>query len=282
VAVVRTFEEYLGWLTSEPVVDGMIRRTGLPRDTIRQLLHMSVGEARFGCEAIISRLPVSGRILEIGCGPGILTAYLRERGYDVTGLEPYGYHIFPCVQAVLRESCDVRILQIPAEALDPERHGRFDFIFSINVLEHVAALDRAMKGMASVLAPNGRMWHTCPNYTVPYEPHFSIPLVPFRPAATKWLLPRRITDGELWRGLNFVTARQLVRLGRACDLTVSFERGTMVNSLLRLGTDSEFARRQAALGRAAHLLRKTRLMGVVGAIPPALSTPMAVEMVRRT
>ena len=31
----------------------------------------------------------------------------------------------------------------------------------------------------------GAMIHMCPNYFVPYEPHFGIPLIPFAPRATQ-------------------------------------------------------------------------------------------------
>ncbi len=283
MAVVRSFDEYLRWLSSDAVIDELAGHTEFSRSETAQLLRMSVEEARFGYESVISRFPAGGRILEVGCGSAILTTYLREHGHDITGLEPEGYHLFPAIQAFLRRSRDVPLLRIPAEDLNPGQHGLFDFIFSVNVLEHIPALDQAMPAMASVLARGGRMWHTCPNYSVPYDPHFAVPLVPFRPTATAWLLPKHVRDGELWRGLNFVTAQRLMRLARASGLSVSFERGMMVKSIMRIETDPEFASRQAPwVRRAAQWFRRTGLLRMVKAFPPEWSTPMGVEMTRGT
>ena len=79
--------------------------------------------------------------------------------------------------------------------------------------------------MRSVLAPAGSMVHTCPNYHVPYEPHFGIPLVPGVPSATRFVLPGRIASSGLWRSLNFVTSTGLRRTARRAGLTVEFEPG---------------------------------------------------------
>ena len=51
---------------------------------------------------------------------------------------------------------------------------------------------RALEALDALLSPGGMMIHHCPNYTVPFEPHFGIPLVPGAPERTAALLPDRI------------------------------------------------------------------------------------------
>jgi SAM-dependent methyltransferase len=206
-------------------------------------------------------------------------------GHDVTALEPCtsGFDFFGEVQKVVSEetATELPFLPIRAEELSPARHGLFQFIFSVNVLEHIPDLTGAMRGMTSVLAPGGRMWHTCPNYTFPYEPHFGLPLIPFFPRATSLLLPRRISGGELWRSLNFITYARLKRLARANGLDPAFRAGTMAEAFIRLDSDSEFAARQR--GMASQIYRVLKAIGGISAIralPAAVSTPMMVAMER--
>jgi hypothetical protein len=123
------------------------------------------------------------------------------------------------------------------------------------------------------------MWHTCPNYVFPYEPHYGLPLLPLFPRATGWILPKKIADDELWRSLNFITYFWLKDLARANGLSISFRSGTMKEALDRLDTDVEFAARQSGIASKIHrLLKAMGVISAIGALPAAFSTPMMVEM----
>jgi 2-polyprenyl-3-methyl-5-hydroxy-6-metoxy-1,4-benzoquinol methylase len=74
-----------------------------------------------------------------------------------------------------------------------EHAGTFDLIFSNNVFEHVRDVQAALATLGALLRPGRVMVHNCPNYDVPYEPHFGIPLLPLRPASTARVLPKSIT-----------------------------------------------------------------------------------------
>ena len=86
----------------------------------------------------------------------------------------------------------------------PRKAGQFEFIFSVNVIEHCQPLEPNLEGMAGVLSPGGRMLHTCPNYRVPYEPHLRTPLIPAAPGLTARLRPALSEDpvGERSTGLR--------------------------------------------------------------------------------
>ncbi len=170
-------------------------------------------------------------------------------------------------------------LDLPAEELNAESHGRFDLIYSVNVMEHIPALEDAMTGMASVLATDGMMVHTCPNYTVPYEPHFGIPLLPFAPRMTQNLLPR-LRESELWQSLNFITAGRVRRQARHLSLVTHFRAGLLYETFRRLDSDPEFLRRQSNpfVLAAFRILRATRALKLLRFLPAGLATPMVFEL----
>ena len=134
--------------------------------------------------------------------------------------------------------------------------------------------------MVAVLAPAGRMVHLCPNYAVPYEPHFGLPLVPFAPRATALLKPSLREDG-LWRSLNFVTYRRVTRCALSSALRVKFAPGMMRRAFQRLDGDPIYRERQRGLVTAIFpILRALGLLRLVGALPYQVATPMLFECFR--
>jgi 2-polyprenyl-3-methyl-5-hydroxy-6-metoxy-1,4-benzoquinol methylase len=224
-----------------------------------------------------------GHLLEIGSGPGLVAALLHQQGADVTGLDPiqHGWDVFMAVRQTLTDHFSMpTIMPICASELDPGQHGTFDTIFSVNVLEHMLPLHPNLDGVARVLAPSGLMAHTCPNYRVPYEPHYRVTLVPGRPAWTRYVA-RTSGRQPVWRSLNWITAGDIRRFARRNDLTVSFSNGEMTAALDRLRYDPAFARRQR--GPVVATLRALDAIGVarlLGRLPATWMTPMTFTVTR--
>jgi ubiquinone/menaquinone biosynthesis C-methylase UbiE len=88
------------------------------------------------------------RVLEIGCGEGLLLA-------ELPGREKYG--IDPSLQALLRAKrrSDARCAVAQAEEL-PFPDGCFDVIVSVGVMEHFQNVDVATGDIHRVLKPGGR------------------------------------------------------------------------------------------------------------------------------
>jgi SAM-dependent methyltransferase len=182
-------------------------------------------------------------VLEVGGGIGAVAACLAHLAFGVVAIESGGpgfedmlilqRAVDAALTSLFRPSESLVIHPIGVEDLDPEVHGRFDVVLYANVLEHVGDPLLALDRMQAVLKVGGIQTHVCPNYAFPYEPHFFVPLLPFRPAATRKLLPRSMTGTGLWASLNFVTARQVRRWARRAGLDVRFTTGVLAEALDR-------------------------------------------------
>jgi SAM-dependent methyltransferase len=225
------------------------------------------------------------RVLEVGAGGGLLSGFLQSRGINLVAIEPtaQGFEATPDLTDVVREAVGVsaRILPLAARQVDREEHGCFDLIFSVNVIEHFQPLDENLDALARVMKRSGAQVHTCPNYLVPYEPHYGIPLVPFAPGLTPYLGRRRLRSENVWRSLNFITASDLRAYARRSQLTITFKEGTFGEAFERLCAEPEFAARQPMLlYRLARVMKSTGLTSLLKKLPPTWATPMTVLLRR--
>jgi 2-polyprenyl-6-hydroxyphenyl methylase/3-demethylubiquinone-9 3-methyltransferase len=140
-----------------------------PRDA-RALAYDALGE-RF--DAVMNRYDLERRIalvldhvprdagratLEVGCGLGYLSVRLRERGLEPVSVDIAG--------SLLRSGRSRGRLAEPvqADALAlPFPDRRFDLVVSSDCVEHTPAPRGAVREMARVLRPGGRLVLTCPN-----------------------------------------------------------------------------------------------------------------------
>lgn len=274
---------YIAEIENPDFIDFCRREAAVERDWI----DAAKSEIATGLDLFHGHELAGRRILEIGAGTGLLSILLRRRGYDVTALDPSrgGYEPYAGLGPAIRKwfcASDLPFLTIGAAELNPSCHGEFDLIFSVNVLEHIPDLREAFHGMASVLSASGRMIHLCPNYTIPYEPHFGLPLVPFIPSASA-LVRRDLKHSALWRSLNFVTSRDISRYARECGLVVEFAPRTMLRAFERLRVDGMFRERQKGIATTVFaILVRLHLLSFVGRLPYWFATPMLFECRRIT
>lgn len=255
----------------------------LPQEEVARRISIYTGEITTGL-TLLDDMDLSGkRILEVGAGLGLLSIHLKQQGYDVTALEPGsgGFDFNATTGKLIRDQIGVQNLPVwdcPAEDLSPDAHGYFDVIFSSNVLEHIPDMELALAAMLSVLKPDGIMIHTCPNYRIPYEPHYGLPLVPFAPRATASLKPSLKKD-DLWQSLNFVTYGDIVRFCNSNNASVSFDRHLLHQAFQRLDEESVFRDRQPAYLRVIlSILKRLKLLSLLKFIGPSWSTPMRFQI----
>ena len=260
-------------------------RSGLPEPRVERVVKTCVAEVAVGLALVDGFLAPGRRILEVGAGIGLLAYILKRRGLDIVALEPgaNGFGDSALIGAALRDFLgdhDLVVIDREASGLDPQIDGVFDLIFSVNVLEHIPDLKENIAGMRDVLAAQGVMIHTCPNYNVPYEPHYALPLVPAFPQAVTWARPELRQD-ELWKSLNFITSGKVHLIARAMGLDVHFRRAVLYDTLKRIESDPVFSQRHPGLFLTIYrLLDRTGLLGLLRILPPGLATPMIFSLTR--
>jgi SAM-dependent methyltransferase len=102
-------------------------------------------------DALLRHLPpVQGRLcLEVGCGTGLTSHFLRERGGTWVSCDFERDHARSARQLV-----GDRVLQI-GERQIPFRSGAFDLVAAINFLEHIKDDETFFAEMVRVLKPGG-------------------------------------------------------------------------------------------------------------------------------
>jgi SAM-dependent methyltransferase len=102
-------------------------------------------------DAMLAHLPpVQGRrCLEVGCGTGLTSHFLRERGGTWTSADFERDHVHSAKQLV-----GERVLQIDDRTV-PFRTGSFDLVAAINFLEHIEDDETFFAEMVRVLKPGG-------------------------------------------------------------------------------------------------------------------------------
>jgi 2-polyprenyl-3-methyl-5-hydroxy-6-metoxy-1,4-benzoquinol methylase len=132
----------------------------------------------------------TGNLLDVGAGVGAFAGFMRQQGWQVTGLEPDAetrkraleqHHI------ALQDTSD--LFKLPA--------GHFDAITLWHVLEHVHRLHEYLDQLKTLLKPGGVLLIAVPNYTAQdasfYQEYWAAYDVPrhlyhFSPASMRALL----------------------------------------------------------------------------------------------
>ena len=96
------------------------------------------------------------RVLEVGCGGGLICEDLARRGVRMVGVDPSEQALQTAREHANQGDLTERITydQGYAEAL-PYASGSFPLIVCLDVLEHVKSLSQTIEEIARVLAPGG-------------------------------------------------------------------------------------------------------------------------------
>lgn len=104
-----------------------------------------------------SPTPLSGlKVIDVGCGGGLLCEPLARLGADVTGIDAGEENV-----AVARTHADAMGLNISYRRVLPEElsneRARYDVVLNMEVIEHVADVDLFLGSSAGLLKPGGAM-----------------------------------------------------------------------------------------------------------------------------
>lgn len=106
---------------------------------------------------IDSLAPVAGqRVLDVGCGGGILADAMARKGADVLGIDLAGKALKVAQLHALEASTKgVKYREVAVEALAAEQPGSFDIVTCMEMLEHVPQPASVVKACADLVKPGG-------------------------------------------------------------------------------------------------------------------------------
>ena len=192
--------------------------------------------ARFGRDPGRPR-PLHGlRVLDVGCGGGLLAEPLARLGGTVTGIDPLAENIDAARWHAEEAGVEVAYLAVGIEAMAAQG-AAFDLVVASEVVEHVAEVPEFLAALAAVVRPGGLAVLTTLNRTTASLVKAVIGaeyLLGWLPRGTHdWR--RFITPAELGRMLRTAGLRPADVAGvqyRGADDSFVLGRDTSVNYLL--------------------------------------------------
>ena len=104
------------------------------------------------------------KILDIGCGGGLISEPMTRLGANVTGIDASGKNIN--VAKAHAKKTDLNITYLNSEPERLSSQSKFDIILNLEIVEHVADLDLYLESCFKLLKPKGIMFTATLNRTM--------------------------------------------------------------------------------------------------------------------
>ncbi|QWD76523.1 bifunctional 2-polyprenyl-6-hydroxyphenol methylase/3-demethylubiquinol 3-O-methyltransferase UbiG [Polynucleobacter sp. MWH-UH24A] len=172
------------------------------------------------------------RILDVGCGGGILAESLSKAGATVTGIDLSSKALKVAELHQLESGTSVRYLTISAEDLAKEESQSYDVVTCMEMLEHVPDPSSVVQACAKLCKPGGHIFFSTLNRN-PKSYLFAIIGAEY----ILQLLPKGTHQYE-----KFIKPSELAQFTRATGLEVIELKGMTYNpitQIYRLGSDTD-------------------------------------------
>lgn len=113
---------------------------------------------------IRQRVDLQGsRVLDVGCGGGILAESLAQKGATVTGIDMAEKPLGVARLHQAESGTAVEYLQSTAESLAAERAGQYDVVTCLEMLEHVPSPATVIAACTELVRPGGDVFFSTIN-----------------------------------------------------------------------------------------------------------------------
>ncbi|WP_341939267.1 bifunctional 2-polyprenyl-6-hydroxyphenol methylase/3-demethylubiquinol 3-O-methyltransferase UbiG [Marinimicrobium sp. C2-29] len=168
--------------------------------------------------------PVAGKtVLDVGCGGGILTEALAQRGAVASGIDMGEAPLAVARLHAQQSGLDIDYRQITAEDLAEQEPGQYDIVTCLEMLEHVPDPASIVAACARLVRPGGHVYFS----TINRNPKSYVFAILGAEYVLK-LLPRGTHDYR-----KFIRPSELGRWLRASDLELKTLTGMTYNPLTR-------------------------------------------------
>lgn len=103
------------------------------------------------------------KVLDVGCGGGILSEAMAQRGASVTGIDMGEAPLNIARLHALESGVNVDYKQIPVEQLAAQMSGEFDVVTCLEMLEHVPNPASIIKACYTLVKPGGMVFFSTIN-----------------------------------------------------------------------------------------------------------------------
>jgi 2-polyprenyl-6-hydroxyphenyl methylase/3-demethylubiquinone-9 3-methyltransferase len=103
------------------------------------------------------------RVLDVGCGGGILAESMANRGADVMGIDMGESNLAVARLHLLESGLKVDYQKIPVEQLAEQQAGQFDVVTCLEMLEHVPDPASIIAACAKLVKPGGHVFFSTIN-----------------------------------------------------------------------------------------------------------------------
>ncbi len=180
-----------------------------------------------------ARAPMAGRrVLDVGCGGGILAEAMARAGAKVTGIDLGDKALRVAKLHLLESRLEVEYLSVAVEELAKQRAGQYDTVTCMEMLEHVPDPSSVVRACATLVRPGGTVFFSTINRN-PKSYLFAIIGAEY----VLRLLPKGTHDYE-----RFIKPSELTRWAREAGLAPGGITGMTYNPLTKryaLGPDCD-------------------------------------------